>query len=1440
MQAGKKYKTCTAFVQHEGPFPTCKGTTRPDRLFISPELATYFVKCEVADLFSDHSVVTGHFDIPVSASTYSWWPMPSKIPWSSVDFEAWRNAQISCQPFDVSVGSSTEYLTYLARGYESSLNSDVLPNVPAGLPPACRGRAQTFHPVDRPRNLRTLKPSRTGEEQPRSDLVSHSVQRWFRQLRRLQSLVHNLRRNSGSPNALCYRLDTWRSIKTACGFAGTFPVWWSSRPCQLPGAPCSLPDLLPSLGVVELIYEDFKLNYRAFESWHIRHRCETLRTVLRTDMRKAFQSLRPQASSGPDRFIAFTAAQVVDVEAETCLVHVDRPLTPAMQTTWTLDDEPARVTQLDPQLFEVHSSLPLLPGQELGMHVQITESQDMHQHLQEFWTSRWEKFENVPEDRWNRLMGFVRAYMPSIQLTLPPISGQLWDQINSRYSAQAARGPDGFDHLDLQNMPGCFREGLISLLNGIESGAPWPKQLLKAFCHPLPKHDCASFVGEYRPIVILSVIHRSWSALRSRSLLQQLKHHVGNGVVGFMPSRETGEIWHYVQALLECSFQHDVNLTGVVSDVRKAFESIPRTCFFAVARFFAGLPSSLLSAWSRFLAGFERHFLLRDHFGPPISSNWGLPEGCGLSVVAMTIIDWCWDIYQSVFAPATVPLSYVDNYEVLAHSIGELLTGYATLETFMELWALELDGSKTYFWSTSTSDRGALRSLGKTVCLQRADLGGAMTYSRRNGMGSQRARLDSLQPMWSRLKRSFVPLPIKWLLLRQAFWSKAFHAIGITLLPFQQIGKLRTQAVRALGFGHAGANPGLRLALLCGNMQTDPGFYQVVRVLDDFRRFASKNPHVIDLWQSFCQNFEGRLWSGPFSKLFEIFEQIGWSIKDPPWIWDHDFCSWNLLDLPTSLLHPLLEDAWLQRLSREVSHRQDFAGLIGLSWPASSHESRLTLQDVASVNAIREGAFYVGSQQGKFDLKKGQLCPFCQQPDTVQHRCIHCPALAPARIRHSLIVSKWDQLPVVTTEHLLSSRNPHYVRRKRALLALPDLVACFSPQVTPTGDWIDFFTDGSVWEPNNPQLSLAAWATVSATHGCVASMGPLPGLMQNINRAELMAALSAVIWAQENQTKCTIWTDSSYVGSGLAALIQDPYVGSFDSNEDLWQRLKESLQRIPDGYLRVQHVNSHRQIGDSEDPLDDWLIYWNAVADKNAGIAHSYRSAEFREIHQAFRDRHLNSEQNIDRLRDLHLEVGSLRRTLLPATDSVPDDEPEEVKVVRPWVLDTDWLDAVPLGWQTQWQQSTSGFIFPAGIVRLLLDILMTERDRAEGIVQISWLEFAAMVFCLGFQHPLQVVEGGQTCWRPALSCPAAINGQLTVGARVRFLKSFVGIFDKMFSCDVAFVSGLNCAHLGIYPPQKGLAVSMSASLQDAVDNLLLQWTAKRPVRTANDLVRPF
>jgi len=1014
----------------------------------------------------------------------------------------------------------------------------------------------------------------------------------------------------------------------------------------------------------------------------------------------------------------------------------------------------------------------------------------------------------------------------------------MWDQINRRYTSQAARGPDGFDHLDLLNMPIAFREGVVSLFNAIENGCDWPKQLLNAFCHPLPKHPGASLVGEFRPIVIMSVLYRSWSALRSRSLLQQLRHVVGSGVVGFMPSREAGEIWHYVQALVEISLQSNRTLTGVVSDVRKAFESIPRVCLFEVAQH-VGLPASLTSSWSRFLEGLERRFLLSDHIGPAIPSNWGFPEGCGLSVVAMTLIDWCWDTYQGQFSPSTVPLSYVDNYEVLACSIGELLTGYATLETFMSLWTLDLDTSKTFFWSTKAQDRTSLRALGKPVCLQNADLGGAMTYCRRTGMGSQRARFDSLLPMWPRLRRSLAPLSVKCLLIRQAFWSKAFHAIGITLLPFSQIGQLRTQAVRALGFGHAGANPGLRLGLLCDSLQTDPGFFQVIRVLDDFRRFASKNPRVLELWRGFAADFDGKMWSGPFSKLYEIFEQIGWSLSEPPWILDHDFCSWNLLDMPHALLHMLLEDAWIQRLAFEVSHRQDYAGLKGINWPPSGHEKRLSALDSAAVNSIREGAFYVGHQQGKFDLQKGILCPFCQQPDTIKHRCADCPALTAARTQHSRILAKWDQLPTALTEHLVPSRNPYFVSRKKALINLPDMVSCFNPQVVFQGPRVDFFTDGSCWDPSVPQLALAAWSVVSATHQCVLTAGPLSGLKQDINRAELTAALSMLLWTYEFQACSTLWTDSSYVGVGVSTLLQDPFSCDFDSNEDLWSQISELLLCIPKGNVQVQHVSSHRLANDQDEPLEEWIAYWNGVADTNAGIAHLQRPVSCRQVCQAHRTWHFSSEQDVDRLRDLHLSVGTLRRELLKA-DLVPEEEPEVDWAVRPYVQQDDWLDSIPLGWQTRWTKSRHSQTFPTDVVKSLLDILLAERDKAEGAVQLGWLEFATLIHLLGFSHPFLVSESGQTCWRSPGLVPAAHLGQLTAGARIRFLKSFVTCFDAFFECDISFVVGLNRVFLGIHPPQKGLCLFVSAAAQNAVDTFLRRWTSNRPVRTSNDLARPF
>ena len=578
------------------------------------------------------------------------------------------------------------------------------------------------------------------------------------------------------------------------------------------------------------------------EAWHLRHRAAALKAATKEHSRLAFQQVLGNLSNKHvDGFAIRTRATLLSVEPGTSHAQLTHDFEVKDGDNWFLDDVPAKVHRVSPYVLRITSDLLLCPGQEV-LHVRpVGNTEEMLQMLHDYWSQRWNKDVLPTDSDWRRILSFVMAYVPPVPFAVPPVTLTQWEDINLRYNDRSASGPDSFDHLDLQRMPRPMAQGLVSLLNGIEEGADWPSQLSEGFGICLPKHDRALEVGEFRPIIVFSMIYRSWTALRSRMCLRQLASVTGVGVTGFMPSREAGEIWHFVQALVEVSLQQGGKLSGVITDVRKAFESVPRDLLFVVARQL-GLPMRLIDPWRRFLASCSRRFQLHGHSGTSITSNHGLPEGDGLSVLGMSIVDHLWDVYQSVFAPATIPISYVDNDELLSKQCSSLLTGFGVLETFMSLWHLELDAGKTLFWSTDPADRNSLRRLGRTVCLETADLGGALTFCKRTGPGVQMARVDALDQLWGRLRRAHLVSAVKAFLLRQAFWSKAFHAVGISLLPWRVIQSLRTKAVKALGFGKAGAHPGLRLSLLTTDMATDPGYYQIKKVFMDFRRFLRKQP----------------------------------------------------------------------------------------------------------------------------------------------------------------------------------------------------------------------------------------------------------------------------------------------------------------------------------------------------------------------------------------------------------------------------------------------------------------------------------------------------------------------------------------------------------------------------------------------------------------------
>ena len=83
------------------PQPTCKGCTRKDMLWISPELVPFFrCACVDHDRFADHSVLRAYFALDGALSKRYLWPMPKPVPWNVVP--------PLDQPVDFAEGSPTE------------------------------------------------------------------------------------------------------------------------------------------------------------------------------------------------------------------------------------------------------------------------------------------------------------------------------------------------------------------------------------------------------------------------------------------------------------------------------------------------------------------------------------------------------------------------------------------------------------------------------------------------------------------------------------------------------------------------------------------------------------------------------------------------------------------------------------------------------------------------------------------------------------------------------------------------------------------------------------------------------------------------------------------------------------------------------------------------------------------------------------------------------------------------------------------------------------------------------------------------------------------------------------------------------------------------------------------------------------------------------------
>ena len=334
---------------------TCKGKTRKDFLFVSPELQATFLEARIDPTFwPDHSLVSASFEIPREHIAFFSWRQP--VP-------RFTDEKVALSvPFVLSGGDASERYAHVCRIYEDAVSTA---EQQAGRPPlsaAERGRGIVQQVRCRRTTVVPHRRGRQGDVEPL--FFGCSVQRshWFRQVRRVQALVQSLKSGRIAPAGLDHRDGLWKSILGAPGFPGSFQAWWRTREVQLLEDCLDIPAACPQLGVAQQIFLSFEANFRKFEAFLLGRRKASAVKRRKEDPSLIFRDLQLPPRAPVESLVEAASAEVTEVCEEEQALDLEEQSAWAEGLPFTCDGMPLHVVHAEPDKVWVSTIAGLVPG----------------------------------------------------------------------------------------------------------------------------------------------------------------------------------------------------------------------------------------------------------------------------------------------------------------------------------------------------------------------------------------------------------------------------------------------------------------------------------------------------------------------------------------------------------------------------------------------------------------------------------------------------------------------------------------------------------------------------------------------------------------------------------------------------------------------------------------------------------------------------------------------------------------------------------------------------------------------------------------------------------------------------------------------------------------------------------------------------------------------
>ncbi len=1232
------------------PRPTCKGVTRKDFLFISPELQDLLVDVKIEDdVWADHSVLAGVFQGGPQQVVRHSWRMPTSYPWPN-DFETSQFVpQVDFMTGDptseyVALWNQTEQAASLNGRAIISLRHEGTPHHAnaAAIPKTAYGRGQTLNTVLKKGSsgVGLLRKSRPGDILPlfHGQSVQHAL--WFRQLRRLQAYLRYCKAHPIDINA--HGTQLWRSILCAKGFGTDFRAWWCEQ-CKtlLDGAPDVIPLVAPNVQCAEAIYHTFAIEVRQLE-----HNLNKARRAKATQRREEvatliFQDIKKAPPDRVDLLLSKSQAQIVEICHENVCVTLSEPL--------KLDcDKPCVIDGVSYEIVHVESEWVFLTTIEgvsvngiLSQHRFVGTLEDMFKEFETEWSARWNRHQNVDPSQWNQIIEFAKTTLYGPKFPLSNITPDMLRKEIGKKKLRSASGLDGVSLSDLKRMPNAVVKEFCNIFIRAECTGEWPSQLVAGKVASLAKTEAPSSVHEFRPITVFSQLYRLWGSIRAKQILQMIQVKCPAWLLGNRPGCHAMQMWMQVQWMIEVAHVTGCHISGVSADIQKAFNHLPREVVMA-AGLCVGIPSHILCGWAGALGSLTRRFQIRDSLGPPISSVTGCPEGCSMSCVGMLLIDLLFHHWVSFQCPSSVPLSYVDDWQILTQQVEHTCDIMNSLEEFTSKVDLLLDKKKTFAWSTDPKGRKLLKQQHIPAKQQARSLGAQMQYTRAHRAKVVHDRIHELQQLWTRLKLSVSPYFMKVRVLSRAAWPKGLHGISATHVGPAVFRSLRAGAMRGLGADGSGCSSWIHLGLI-EKPEADPQYWALKETLRCIR-LCQNEQQIGMLLDLAIQQSPDLPSGGPTQALVHRLQYVGWTCKHGSIIQD----PWGEFSLFAISFQELLIRAsvsWQLVIAAKMADRPCFAG-IGQADPIRTRKflELLPLTEQGLYRKALNGAAFTNDVLCHFNESGSDLCKFCGATDSRKHRFWVCPAFAAERsVAPQDFVELIDTLPACLTQagwalrcethdewwcYLMTIRNepPRKLQAK---------------WVDHMG-WVDLFTDGSCFMPTREEVRFASWSVCRANPDVtlhdseVVSAGALPGIIQSAFRSELFAVKQAISWAVQNGCKIRLWTDCQGVVTKLQRLLAGTWKPQANSNHsDLWEQIVDLVETLTPAACLITKVAAHQSVALSDNPLETWAYLHNSLADRAACLANMCRPESFWVMH----NRHLEAVNRVQSINEVVQKV---------------------------------------------------------------------------------------------------------------------------------------------------------------------------------------------------------